>query len=235
MRQYLREYSREKDAGLMFPSLITRLCTRAEVAICPTDRWLPADKPFHPLRVTGEGTVVKSKKRKVTSTATGSESAPQGPFGILNSELQSIKELVSQLPSVPSSSQPGPSYFSREDMQGYLDAKKRQEENMKKMTASVTKLEGAYATLAKAHADLQANFQKEKKKNKKKNKFMVKMWRGIKAIFKWGQPDAKIPVAAEDDSAEYSFLSQSASDGGDDDDDDDEETDDDGATSAAQH
>lgn len=35
---------------------------------------------------------------------------------------------------------------------------------------------------------------------------MIKMWRGIKAIFKWGQLKKKIPVKDKDDSEEYSFL-----------------------------
>jgi len=78
--------------------------------------------------------------------------------------------------------------------------------------------------LAKAHADLQSDFEKENASNKKKGKFMIKMWRGIKAIFKWGQPNRKIPVADAEDSEEYSFMSSAADDDADDTEDDEAES-----------
>ncbi|XP_070049013.1 uncharacterized protein [Nicotiana tomentosiformis] len=145
----LREYLHDDNQGLMFPSLITKLCRQAEVEVRSTDHWLPADKPFHPLRVTGEGSAVKSKKRKVT--------------------------IVGR-----------------------------------------SELEASYGNLAKAHVDLQSDFEKEKARNKKKGKFMIKMWRGIKAIFQWGQPKRKIHVVDGKDSEEYSFMSSAADDTDDD-------------------
>lgn len=102
----LREYLLDNSPGLMFPTLIIELCRWAEVEVRSTDHWLPTDKPFHPLTVTGEGSAVKSNKRKVT-TVVGPESSsqstlPGGLFRMLNSQLGVIRDLVSQLPSGPS-------------------------------------------------------------------------------------------------------------------------------------
>lgn len=112
----------------------------------------------------------------------------------------------------------------REEIKSYVDAQKSQKESHEKIAASVTRLETAYGNLAKAHANLQSDFKKEKERNNKKSKFMIKMWRGIKFIFKWGNPRKKIPVGDKNDSEEYSFMSEAVGD-----DDDDE------ATSSAQH
>lgn len=71
-----------------------------------------------------------------------------------------------------------------EEMRVFLDTQKKQGEAITKMEASLSTLEMAYINLAKAHATLQQDIKTEKEKNKKSGKFMVKMWRGIKAIFK---------------------------------------------------
>nr|XP_033517221.1 uncharacterized protein LOC117281468 [Nicotiana tomentosiformis]XP_033517222.1 uncharacterized protein LOC117281468 [Nicotiana tomentosiformis] len=123
--QELKKYLLDDSSCLMFPSLIIELCRRADVEVRSTDHWLPADKPFHPLRVTGEGSTVKSKKRKATNVAgpkSSSQAAlPEGPFGMLNSQLGVIRDLVSQLPSRPSHPHPRPEYFTREEMKTYLE------------------------------------------------------------------------------------------------------------------
>jgi len=129
----LKEYVLQGGTLLIFPSLITELCRRAHVEKWNGDHLIPADKPLHPLRVTGAGSVLKSKKRKVEITVgegSSSQTAQaEGPFGMLNSQLASIRDLVSQLPSGPSHSQPMPEYFNRDDMKTYLDAQKKQAES----------------------------------------------------------------------------------------------------------
>jgi len=103
---------------------------------------------------------------------------------MLNSQLSSIRYLVSQLPSGPSHSQPMPEYCTMEEMKTYMKVQKQQVESHERLAASVDRLEAACGNMAKAHLNLQADFKKEKESNKKKGKFMIKMWRGIKAICK---------------------------------------------------
>lgn len=60
-------YLHQDSPTLMFPSLITKLCRRKKVE-CPGDCWIQTEKPYHPLKVKGEGGALKSKKRKIEST-----------------------------------------------------------------------------------------------------------------------------------------------------------------------
>lgn len=72
-------------------------------------------------------------------------------------------------------------------MKKYFEIQRQQEESITKMEASVSMLEKAYVELDKAYVMLRQDIKVEKDKNKKRKKFMVKMWKGIKAIFKWNQ------------------------------------------------
>lgn len=104
-----------------------------------------------------------------------------------------------------------------------LKSQKKQAELHEKLEVVVNRLETTYGNMSKAHVSLQADFKAEKKKHKNKSNFMVKIQRGINAIFKWGQPNKKVPIEDEDDSEEYSFVL---------DDDDDHDAGDDGAQSS---
>lgn len=87
--QMLKEYMFQGSSTLMFLSLITKLCRCAQVEEWNGDHWIPLDKPFHPLRVNGEGSVIKSKKKKmeiVVSEGSSSQAIQaEGLFWMLNS------------------------------------------------------------------------------------------------------------------------------------------------------
>ncbi|KAG5571663.1 hypothetical protein H5410_061429 [Solanum commersonii] len=54
-------------ACLVVPSLSTELCKRAEVDVLPGDNWIEPKNPIFAHKMHGEGTLIKSKKRKVDS------------------------------------------------------------------------------------------------------------------------------------------------------------------------
>ncbi|KAH0776652.1 hypothetical protein KY290_008063 [Solanum tuberosum] len=94
---------------LVVPSMIMELCIRAEVELLPGDTWMEPKNPIFPLKMCGEGTVVKSKKRKVDSVEDDSPMPPVvGPFGSLASELRVVKELVAKLLQGSAKSYAGP-------------------------------------------------------------------------------------------------------------------------------
>ncbi|KAH0642104.1 hypothetical protein KY290_033705 [Solanum tuberosum] len=111
----------------------------------------------------GEGTVVKSKKRKGNSgnyiRMEEDSSIPPvlGPFEPLASESKIMKDIVTKLPQ-------------------RLDQRNRK--------AQLANLEKAYVGLEKSHGKLSISHRKIKKREKSRDKFFTQIWKEVKGLWK---------------------------------------------------
>ncbi|KAH0642060.1 hypothetical protein KY290_035212 [Solanum tuberosum] len=141
--------------SLVVPSFITKLCNRAEVEVLSGETLMHPNNPIFPLKMCGEGMVVKSKKRKVDSRKSihvdDDSPAPPivVPFESLESESCIVKEIVTR-----------------------------------KQKAQLINLEKAYAGLAKSHGALSIIHSKMKKREKSRDKFFTQMWKRVKCLWK---------------------------------------------------
>lgn len=102
-----REFKLHDSLSLIFPFLITELCKRAELEEAPKDNGVSPRAPIIPLKVRGDGTTTKSKRRKVDSgkslSVEESSTRPSmvGPFESLGNDLRVVRDLVKKLPQGP--------------------------------------------------------------------------------------------------------------------------------------
>lgn len=130
----LREYLHQGRPSLIFPPLITTLCKKVGVSRHHADNWVDPDEVFHPLKITGEGSAVHRKKRKIKVTVENADADDDGedphsqledPFCSINTQLQTIWELVNRLPRPPTEAGPSEApagQFTREEIKQYLEA-----------------------------------------------------------------------------------------------------------------
>ncbi|KAK6773791.1 hypothetical protein RDI58_029029 [Solanum bulbocastanum] len=62
-----QEFKFHDSLSLIFPSLITKLYKHGEVEVLPIDNWVEIKNQIFPLKIRGEGAVMKRKKRKTNS------------------------------------------------------------------------------------------------------------------------------------------------------------------------
>lgn len=90
--------------SLIVLSMISKLCKRAKVEILLGDTCMEPKNMIFPLKMCGEGSVVKTKMRKMDygKSVHVEDDSPipsiMGPFTSLASELRIVKDIVMMLP-----------------------------------------------------------------------------------------------------------------------------------------
>lgn len=112
--------------NLFDPCLITELCKRQRLEEYASDTCVCPSAPIYPLRIWGEGTLQKSKKRNINlEEPTCSEPEPNrpttmGPLEEIGVNVVTIKELVASFPQwLGEPSTTHHSYVSRVDYDDY--------------------------------------------------------------------------------------------------------------------
>lgn len=101
--------------------------------------------------------------------------------------LVAIRECVPGLPQGPrESSTVHYSYASQFDYEIY-------QEELKKQGASISKLERTYSSFIISQRDLRASQEKKVERVNKREKFLYKIQRGVKGIFKVLKPKQRLP------------------------------------------
>ncbi|KAG5571243.1 hypothetical protein H5410_061009 [Solanum commersonii] len=132
-----RELKMHNTLSLVVPSLIMELCKRAKVEVLPSDTWMEPKIFIFPLKMRGEGLVVKIKKMKIDydKSVHVVDDSPMhpvvGPFYSLASELRVVQELVEKLPQGTSESSAGPrSYVPQSEFDAYLSDQGKQKSQL---------------------------------------------------------------------------------------------------------
>ncbi|KAK6773809.1 hypothetical protein RDI58_029048 [Solanum bulbocastanum] len=193
------EFKMHETLSLVVLSLIMELSKWAEVEVISSDTLMEPKHFIFPLKMRGEGLVVKSKKMKIDSDKSVhvEDDSPIPPavglFEPLASELRVVQELVAKLPQGPGESSAGTrSYVPQSEFDAYLSDQGKQKYQL-------ANLEKAYASLANSHGELSMSYGKMNKQEKSRYKFFTRMWKGVKGLWKVLKENDPLLITRPDD------------------------------------
>lgn len=158
---------------LMFPSLITLLCKRADVEEYLGDNQISLKEPIYPLKMHGAGTTSNRKNRQIDLGKSVDDDlnycrlSSVGQFEELSSHMYVVHEFVSKFLIRSGESSTGRhSYVYQGNFDKFLQDQKVQD-------ATISRLMQAYTSFAQSHQDLSDSYNKIRRMIKRETSFSL--------------------------------------------------------------